>query len=252
MASEHYRVSPRYWTGDRRTWPDREKLLGIYLLTCEHRSTEGLYRMPKGYIGTDLGWTPRQVEDALEHVIAAGFVRYDHDAEVVLLPNALKRQRPTTDNQIAGAVRKLALVPDNTLWDAFLTACDRHAPKLADAIRADQELHPNTHGNGHANGHGNTHDDAHASALRAGARALSSSSSISSSSLLPPSPPRGKRQRDWDTYREDMTAFVAEHLSGEDAEAVEQYIRSLRNADISPTVAAIRAMVDHNREAAAA
>lgn len=206
MASEHYRVSPRYWSGDRRTWPDREKLLGVYLLTCEHRNTEGFYRMPKGYIATDLGWSPRTVEDTLANVIGAGFVMYDHDAEVALLPGALKRQRPTTDNQIAGAVRKIALVPDNTLWDAFLAACEAHCPKLAEAIRNEPEIHPHTHGNGHGNTHGNSHPDTHsqapghghANALHAGARTISISNSSSVPPLVPPL--RGGRQRDKDAF----------------------------------------------------
>src|SRR5438128_2861858 len=117
MASEHYRVSPRYWSGDRSAWSDREKLLGLYLLTCPHRTTEGLYYLPKGYIGTDLGWTPRQIDEALATLLAVGFVKYDEAAQVVLLPKALKRQRPTTVKQIAGAVRQLELVPDTGLFE---------------------------------------------------------------------------------------------------------------------------------------
>ncbi|HWT25843.1 MAG TPA: hypothetical protein VN213_20225 [Solirubrobacteraceae bacterium] len=188
MADEQqHRVSPRYWSGARRGWNDREKLLGLYLLTCAHRNTEGLYHLPKGYIATDLGWTPRQVDETIARVTADGLALYDPDAEVVLLPKALKRQRPNTPLQIRGAVRRLALVPDSPLWEAFLEACDQFAPRLANAIREPDEPPPDDHGNTHGNTHGDAQPNTQQAPMgmplaRIRAQVSSSSSNSSSSS----------------------------------------------------------------------
>lgn len=139
--AKYYPVWPKYWRGDRRRWDDQEKLLGLYLLTCEHRNLEGLYYLPRTYIAADLAWSPATVDRALATMIDAGFCAYDDDAEVVLVPRALAHQAPRTEKQITGARRSLEAVPTTALWDAFLEACESHAPALSDAIRKDLESH---------------------------------------------------------------------------------------------------------------
>lgn len=143
MAS-YYRVQPSYWTGDRREWNDREKLLGLYVLTCEHRNLEGLYRLPKAYIAADLGWSMKTVEATLKTLIAAGFVEYDPAAEVILVCKALEYQAPATENQIKGAIASLGRVPKTSLWDRFLVTCESHCQSLSDAIRMRSECDAHT------------------------------------------------------------------------------------------------------------
>lgn len=133
--AKYYRVAPMYWKGDRRHWNDREKLLALYLLTCEHRNLEGFYYLPKGYIATDLKWPEKAVDTLVASLQDKGFLRYDADAEVVLVVAALAHQAPSTEKQIAGAVAALRQVPSSCLRDDFLKACETHAPSLANAIR---------------------------------------------------------------------------------------------------------------------
>lgn len=207
MASQHYRVSPKYWLNERRRWSDAEKLLGLYLITCEHRNTEGLYRLPKGYICEDLGWPARKASETLQRLVDAGFVLYDEAAQVVLLPTALLVQRPTTQKQVQGALNALARLPHTSLWGPFLAACDAHAPRLAVAIRdgiekafeSDPPSHPNAHANGYSNGHSDGPADGIEFASEPRARAhFSSSNSISSSVGSTPAEmgARGHAQRD--------------------------------------------------------
>jgi hypothetical protein len=172
-VANHYRVSPKYWIkARRRGWNDAQTTLGLYLLTCEHRNLEGLYRLPKPYIAADLDWPARKVEETLAALCEAGFAAYDEDAQMVLIPKALKHQAPSTDNQIKGAIAQLERIPRTSLWDAFRMACASHCPKLADAIAVRWP----------------SHEDG-ASHAHAGSRAPTSSSSSSSSS--PPKPPTG-------------------------------------------------------------
>lgn len=134
--ANHYRVSPKFWLKARkRGWTDEQTTLGLYLLTCEHRNLEGLYRLPKPYAAADLGWPLEKLETALAVVCSSGFAAYDEDAEMVLIPKALKHQAPSTDRHVQGAIAQLERIPHTTLWDGFRIACQSHCPKLADAIQ---------------------------------------------------------------------------------------------------------------------
>lgn len=169
--ANYYRVSPKFWLfARRRGWTDAQTSLGLYLLTCEHRNLEGLYRLPKPYVAADLVWTAKKVEENIAVVLESGFAIYDDDAEMILIPKALKHQAPSTEKQVIGAVAQLERIPRTCLWDAFRMACQLHCPRLADAIEAKWPCDSNT---------------------RAGA--ISSSNSISSSSppLAPPATPEG-------------------------------------------------------------
>lgn len=135
MADWH-RMRAKYWP-DMRGTSDRGKLLGTYILTCKHRVTEGLYYLPVGYIADDLGWTTSVAKKAIAELEERGFITYDHEAQVVLIPKALAYpdQVPKTENHIKGALKELAHVPPSPLQDRFLQIADEYAPLLAEAIR---------------------------------------------------------------------------------------------------------------------
>lgn len=180
MAINHYRVSPKFWPKARaRGWSDQQITLGLYLLTCKHRNLEGLYVLPKPYIAADLAWPAKRVEETLATLIDAGFAQYDDDAQVVLIPKALKHQSPSTKNQITGAIAQLKAIPRTCLWDAFRMACQSHCPALADAIDIEWPAHADGASHAHAG------SPAHAT----------SSSSISRTN--PPQPPaeRGEQEQ---------------------------------------------------------
>lgn len=178
--ANHYRVSPKFWLkARRRGWTDQQVTLALYLLTCDHRNLEGLYRLPKPYIAADLAWPAEKVEETLASVCGDGFASYDEDAEVVLIPKALKHQAPSTENQIKGAIAQLARIPRTSLWDAFRMACASHCPRLADAIDMEWPSEPEGDPNG-------------SSRTRAGSRAPASSSSSNSNSETAASPPRAR------------------------------------------------------------
>jgi hypothetical protein len=133
--ANYYRVSPKFWPwARRRGLTDAQATLAFYLLTCEHRNLEGLYRLPKLYISADLGWPAKKVDENLAAVLATGFAEYDDAAEMLLIPKALKHQAPTTEKQIAGAIAQIERIPRSCLWNAFRMACESHCPRLAEAI----------------------------------------------------------------------------------------------------------------------
>lgn len=133
--AKYFQIWPSFWRGDRRRWSDDQKLLALYLLCCEHRSLEGYYFLPKGYIIADLpGWEMSKVDRLLGALVACGFCSYDEDAQVVFVVKALEHDAPKGPRRVTGAVKALRAVPASTLWPAFLEACATHAPELAEAL----------------------------------------------------------------------------------------------------------------------
>jgi len=141
---DYKRVSPRFWAEAQADgWSDDMKMLALYLLTCEHRTTEGLYRLPVEYMAADLSgadglgadlagaWSPERVRAALARLTDDGFVRYDHAARVVFLPRALAYQAPENPNQRRAAIKSLRALPETPLLAAFLEAARDLCPKLA-------------------------------------------------------------------------------------------------------------------------
>jgi hypothetical protein len=109
-----------------------------YLLSSTHTGSEGLSRMPLGYVVTDLapaGVDLDEVTRCLAVLEDRGFIVYDYDAEVLFDPHALRTYPPTSPQQIKGAIRKLQQLPPTHLLDALYVRAVGYAPLLAEAMR---------------------------------------------------------------------------------------------------------------------
>lgn len=124
-SSPYWRVSPRFWA-DTADWSEDARLLALYLLTCEHRTTEGLFVLRLPYIHADLNWPPERLTQPLAELIGHGFIEHDLKRSVFLIVKALKYQAPANPNSRKAAVRKLALVPsDSPLTCTFKRLCQQ-------------------------------------------------------------------------------------------------------------------------------
>ena len=66
------KVKIAFWEDDKiRGLPDAPKLLALYCLTGEHSNAIGCFRLPLGYIETDLRWSKDTAQTALERLDAA-------------------------------------------------------------------------------------------------------------------------------------------------------------------------------------
>lgn len=118
-------------------WPsDDVRLLALYLLTCEHRTAEGLFRLPKVYAADDLGWSKPKLERCWRHLVDDGFIGWDKDAQVVLIHRAIHYQPPANDKVVLGALKRLADVPRSHLLVVFAESLDELDGKSADNFRA--------------------------------------------------------------------------------------------------------------------
>lgn len=158
VTARYNRLSQLYWQR-ARGWDERTRNLGAYLHTCRHSTGEGYYALPVAYMADDMNWTTAIVLKSLRVLEDAGEINYDVRRGVVLVPEALQVQAPTTDKQIKGAIARIRMVPASPLLCVFYQHAVTHSNGLAESIA--KELHDSlehsmgmeTHS--HSNGNGN-------------------------------------------------------------------------------------------------
>lgn len=128
MAGDHryYHVSPRIW---EKPWSEDARYLALYLLSCRHRTLEGLFKLSKAYIADDLGWTAERLAQPFADLVADDFIRYDEQAKVVMIVKALEYQAPQNPNQVKAAIRKLDDIPETPLLADLLDAAQSLAQR---------------------------------------------------------------------------------------------------------------------------
>lgn len=132
--SGYNQVDDEFWA-DTIDWPDDHRDLAIYLLTCEYRNQEGLFRIRTPQIVLDRAWDTPRVEAALEGLTARGWCI--HEDGWMLLTKSLRWAPPAGPKQIPGAARKVRNVPrDTRVWAEFYAAATRFAPAFAAVLDA--------------------------------------------------------------------------------------------------------------------
>lgn len=130
--AKYWRVSPRFWYQSHLS--DDAKLLALYMLTCEHRELEGLFRLPKEYICADLGWSAKRLAKPFRELLVDEFIDYDDAVGVVLIHKALKYQRPENPNQEKHALDALEALPRTALFAGLLSSAERFAKRFAERL----------------------------------------------------------------------------------------------------------------------
>lgn len=131
MAVRYNRVEPTVWI---EPWDDDTRMVALYLLTCSHRATEGIYRLPLSYALEDLRWDQERFDTAFDELRCEDFVRHDQRAQVVWIVKAFERQPPENKNVAIAALRRIKELPKTVLLHPFLTVAQRLSQPFADAL----------------------------------------------------------------------------------------------------------------------
>lgn len=127
----YHRVSPKFWTtAQTEAWSEDARMLALYILTGPHRTTEGLFRLPKSYICEDLDWPSERLTEPFQELVSRGFIEYDEPSRWLLIVNALKWQTIENDNQAKGAAKRLAECPTSPLTCRFRELAEEHGERL--------------------------------------------------------------------------------------------------------------------------
>ena len=107
------KIDSMFWRDQKnRKLSDDGKLLFLYLLTCPHRSSIGLYYLPEQYVASDIKWTLERVQKGFKELLQNGCIKYDKDNEIVFIKNFLRYNSFENSNQIRGALKYLITLPD--------------------------------------------------------------------------------------------------------------------------------------------
>jgi len=129
-------VSPAFWSDPVvRGYSDDARLLALYLLTCPHRTAEGLFRLPTAYMISDLQWVPERFAEPFAELLASGLIEYDEQASVCLITVALQWGAAPNRNQAIAAARLIEQLPETPLLQRFLTLAETHVERLAEVLR---------------------------------------------------------------------------------------------------------------------
>ena len=133
------RVYHRIWSSKWFRSADNDtRLAALYLLTCPHNNTEGLFRLPVLFAQYELDWEPERVTHALNELEAIGFILWDPDNDLIFIRNAMKWQTPAGHKSILGAFRKLQEAPTSWLLPEFLDMTKLVCPDLGEMLAADR------------------------------------------------------------------------------------------------------------------
>lgn len=152
-SRRYYKLSPDFWRDEKTSgWDDDARLCALYVLTSPHRTTEGLFYMPRSYAIGDLGWQAKRFNKAFDRLIADGFIEYDDKASVCWIVKAMDYQVPANPKQAMWAAKLLAKIPPNRMANRFRTVAETASKRLAEVIANDYpDAWPNQSPNGIAN-----------------------------------------------------------------------------------------------------
>ena len=137
-GARYHKVFTRLWSSPGfRSAPDDQRLAMLFVLTCRHRNTEGLFTLPLPLAAHELAWPIERTRAAFDALEGAGFIAVDLDVDLVWLINAVAWNAPRGEKQLRGAVNVLAETPDSFLQAHYLVKCRELCPELAALIASD-------------------------------------------------------------------------------------------------------------------
>lgn len=116
---DYGKVFSRIWESpDFRALTEDGRTLALYLLTCQHGTIAGVFRVPDGYASEDLQWTAERVSEGFRNLTAKGFATRCEVTKWVWITNFLAWNPPENPNQRKAAAKVAAGVPDSCVWKA--------------------------------------------------------------------------------------------------------------------------------------
>lgn len=111
------KVSSTLWHSERFTnlATDDAKLAYLYMLTCEHQTSAGCFRLPDGYASADLRWPIERYTTARAELVKAGLILFDASAAVVMIKGWFRFNGPMNEKHLRGIRHILDRLPSPTI-----------------------------------------------------------------------------------------------------------------------------------------
>lgn len=121
---EFSKVSPALWASKRFNdlLSDDARYLYLYLLTCEHQTSAGVFKLKDGYAVEDLKWQLERFTAARQHLIDAELIRFDAATSVFLITRWFRHNPPMNDSHYKGVAKVIRKVPCEAFQQEAMTA----------------------------------------------------------------------------------------------------------------------------------
>ncbi|MHB9446940.1 hypothetical protein ACYG9R_09210 [Mesorhizobium sp. RSR565B] len=112
---EYSKISPKVWRSPRfrSLEMDDSRLFYLFLLSCEHQSSAGCFRLPDAYAAADLNWSVDRLETARAPLVG-DFIVHDAATFEYFIARWF-RHNPTTNVKHRQGVRRLISELDSDL-----------------------------------------------------------------------------------------------------------------------------------------
>ncbi|CAD7044735.1 hypothetical protein REJC140_03860 [Pseudorhizobium endolithicum] len=131
MAREFSKISPAVWRSKTfQSVPDDERLLHLYLLTCEHQNSAGSFRLPDGYACADLGWDLQRYVSARSCLEQAELIAFDDETEEVFIQKWFVHNPPMNQKHALGTQRVIERIESDRIREMV-----EEQFEAADAVR---------------------------------------------------------------------------------------------------------------------
>lgn len=108
-------VHTRFWPwAQENQLNDTERVIGLYILTCEHSNSLGCFRLPKAYIAEDLGYGIDRVSKGLISLCEKGFLAYCETTKHVIITKYLKWNPPQNQKHAKGIIKLAHQIPKSS------------------------------------------------------------------------------------------------------------------------------------------
>ncbi len=109
---QYGKIESFFWQNPKtQRLSDRGKILLLYLFSCPHGNSIGLFVLRRGYIMEDLGWQPESVTAAVAEIVDAGFVERDESTGLTRICGWFDHNTLENDNVAQRAVKTFHSLP---------------------------------------------------------------------------------------------------------------------------------------------
>jgi hypothetical protein len=122
---DYGKVHSTFWSSPTTSrMSDDGKLLALYLMTCQHNTIAGVFRLPSGYVAEDLGWDAKRVTKGFAELFSKGFATQCEETKWVWVTKHLTWNPPENPNQRKAAQKIAQSIPSECVWkQAFMRVC---------------------------------------------------------------------------------------------------------------------------------
>jgi hypothetical protein len=114
---DYGKVYTSFWSSQNiQDLSDDGKVLALYLMTCQHNTISGVFRLPDGYAAEDLKWSSERVSKGFTELLANGFANRCETTKWVWVIKHFEWNAPENPNQVKAAKKCAQSIPDECAW----------------------------------------------------------------------------------------------------------------------------------------